>query len=304
LSCSDKPNERKQTNAGISIDTSHAIFTDHSEAKIQIFRDSAGPDNVAWVYESTEINYQMLDVQYNQFGQFFSDISFIKDDIELLVAKITTDTKASQGSEKSEKTYTVEIMPSESPKHKPFIINQKCDNISFEHDYYKIAIYGCCGGDDQFAFYDYQNQLIIEGDVKIAIADIPNSRIKFYAAYKNSENDSSVLGTLYFSYGSTDHYKIRIRSTPALSSNCEYRTPEIFIYSSDLKDTAEINRRNDTYRLWSLNNLKDKAGINNIFLKLAFECNTADKTDTVVIPIINGKPFGKDDGVQEYSYRK
>jgi len=283
-------------------ETTQLTFSDQSQSKIQIYKDSSVADGITgWRYKSTEVNYQVLSFAGNPFGNFFSSVPFEKNEMEYYIAKTSMTVVASQGSESSDKTFTVEIRPLKAPKHAPFIIKQNCDNLSFESDYFKTVKYGCCGGDDQLAFYDLQNKLIIKGDREIVVANIPNSKIKFYVAYKDSYPDTAFLGTLFFSYGHLENYQVKIKPTAALPSKCEYRIPDIFIASTNPKDTARVNNE---YQLWSFNELKNKDDINNMSLKVVFECTTEDKLDTVEIPIINGKPFGKDEKIQEYSYRK
>jgi len=180
------------------------------------------------------------------------------------------------------------------------LIKKECDNLSFENDHFKTVKYGCCGGDDAFAVYDFRSDLIIKGDVKIIKASIPNSEINFFASYKDNDDDSSFMGTVFYSFNNIDKYQIKISKTKTLPFDCEYRVPDIFIFSSDSND--KFRQDNNEYTLWSLNKIHSKSQINNISLKVVFECNAYPKNDTIIIPIINGKPFGKDAKIQTYTY--
>jgi hypothetical protein len=65
-------------------------------------------------------------------------------------------------------------------------------------------------------------------------------------------------------------------------------------------DGSNIIARNKEYTLWDLREIPDINSINNLTVRLKFWRN-----DTVIdIPIINGKPFGKDDKIQELSLER
>ena len=160
--------------------------------------------------------------------------------------------------------------------------------------------YGCCGSDDKIALYDFENKLIIAGEEKIVFANTPNSKFDFYVSYVANDDDSLFLGTLFFCYNSTDKYKVKIKATPRLSKDCGYRIPDMLLCPSNANDS--FKKDNDTYGLWPLNKAKNKEEVTGIVIKLAFECNTVERLDTLEIPIINGMPFCKDLRTQEYIY--
>ena len=280
------------------------ILSDRTTSTIQIFKERSNNGNTGWYYKSSETHYDVIFNMGNPFGKIFNDVPLAldKDEGDYYLSKFTTIIRKYQGSENDEKTIKVEITPLRKPYHKPLVIKKKCGGLALEDGYYKTVNYECCGGDDEYALYDFQNNLIIEGDVKVIIATIPNSKIKFFTGYKSNENDTSFMGTVFYSYNGTDKYQIRLNKTSVLPSSCGYRVPEVFISSSGGND--QVNQNKNEYTLWSLNKISNKKEINNISLEIAFECNEFSKNDTITIPIVNGMPFGKDNKIQYYTYTK
>ncbi len=293
-----------------SIDTNKIIFSERSPSSIKIFTEGSG-ENTGWYYKAKEVNYHVIFRSGNPFGNIFDDVP-LDDASGFYLEKLTTNTTSYQGSETDEKTFKVELTPLKMPKHKPLVIKKDCGNLYLEDNYYKTVKYGCCGGDDAFAIYDYQSNLIIEGDVKILRADIPNTRFNFFTSYNpnDTNTNTSTIGTVFYCFNSADKYQININKTEALPDSCEYRVPDIFFYSASPKDKFFTDQnennfvtQNNEYRFWSLSGIKSKEQIDSISIRLAFECNTSSKLDTITIPIINGKLFGKNDRIQNFTYR-
>jgi hypothetical protein len=308
LFCFDVKSQTKKT--ANTIDTNKIIFSERSPSTIKIFTERSG-ENTGWYYNATEINYDVIFRCGNPFGNIFRDVPLDNGCGYYLEKTITATTKY-QGSETDEKTFTIELTPLNKPHHKPLRIKKDCSSLKLEGDYYRTIKYGCCAGNDAIAIYDYQSNLIIEGDVKILRADIPNTQFNFFTAYKSNDIDTntSVIGTIFYCFNSVDKYQIKINRTEALPDGCEYRVPEIFFYSASPKDNFFTDKnennfvtQNDEYRFWSLSGIKSKEQIDSIFIKLAFECNASSKLDTITIPIINGKPFGKNDRMQSFTYK-
>jgi len=282
-------------------DTNQIVFSDHPRSLIQIFKEGNG-ENIGWCCKSTEIHYKIIFRCGNPFGKLFNDVSLDETGCGYYLTKFTTTTTEHQGSENVEKKIKVEITPLYEPHHKPLVFYRECEDLFLENDYYKTVNYGCCGGDDEFSIYDFQNNLLINGDVKIVLATIPNSKIKFFTAYKSSDNDTSYLGTLFLCYNNKEKYQIKINKPQLLPSDCEYRVPELFIYSRDSRDV--LRKKENEYELWSLNNSDSIKEIKDISVKLAFECNAYDKHDTLEMPIIEGRPFGNSSKNQNYNFTR
>jgi hypothetical protein len=294
-----------------SVDTNKVIFSERSTSSINIFTEGSS-GNTGWYYKAEEVNYHVIFRSGNPFGHIFDDVP-LDDAIGYYLEKLTTNTTCYQGSENEEKNFKVELIPLKMPKHKPLVIKKECGDLYLEDDYYTTVKYGCCGGDNALAIYDYQSNLIIEGDVKILRADIPNTRYNFFTSYRSNDSNTntSTIGAVYYCFNSADKYQININKTEALPDSCEYRVPDIFFYSASQKDKFFTDKnennfvtQNNEYRFWSLSGIKSKEQIDSISIKLAFECNTSSKLDTITIPIINGKPFGKDERIQSYTYRQ
>ena len=217
------------------------------------------------------------------------------------VAKYITTTEASTNNEGQQRNIKIEIRPLDNPDKIEFTIQKDCDEIILNDDTYKTLNFGCCGAEDQIQLYDYDNKLIIEGDAKILIGEIPTSRIKIFVAYKNETRDSAFFGTLFYCYNSSDKYSIRIKGSLP-SEKCSPFTPNIYMATSSSED--KFNKESNEYSFWSLNNAKNKNQINRLSLKIAFDCDNDLHLDTISIPIINGLPFGKNVKNQEFVYRR
>ncbi|MCO5267489.1 MAG: cyclase family protein [Brumimicrobium sp.] len=156
-------------------------------------------------------------------------------------------------------------------------IEKDCDDLILDVYTYKTIVYGCCGSEDELAIYDYQNKLIIDGDEKILIGDIPNSDIKLFAPWKNFDKDPKIRGTLYFCYNNEDRYAVKIKNS-LLTNDCSEFSPDILINTENSQDT--YNKYINEYQLWSLDKIENKNQINNLQLKIAFDC---DKTTKALI---------------------
>ncbi len=275
----DKPQQAGTTVPEIKKDTSKNIYSDVGQSSFAIVsRDT----DSGYDFKMVEVNYKIafIDPKGNKdFNNYF--------------AKYTTTTKSCTGCEEDERSIKVELNTFDNPKTTVVTLEQKCDELTLDAQTYKTVKYGCCGAEDQIGIYDYANKLIAEGDSKIVIGDIPNSSLKMYVGYKQETKDSTFLGTIFFSYNSMDRYSIRIKSNPLPEDLCNPYSPDMVIYSSNPKD--EYNKEAHEYTFWSLDKLDDQSKINNLTLKVHFDCEASYKIDKIEIPIIKGKPNGKDD---------
>ncbi|MGB4776650.1 MAG: hypothetical protein WBP45_15840 [Daejeonella sp.] len=284
-SCGDK--SRKDTYTQTSNDsTNSANFSDSGESSFQLIKYDG---ETGYQYKSTEVNYKTVNIN-----------PFHTADAEYFIAKYTSSTSAATSKENQDKTIEVELRSMKTPDKTALKIKQDCDDLFLEQDYYKTVKYGCCGAEDQIKLYNYENKLIIEGTAQIIKGSIPNAGLDFYVAYKPSQ-DTSYLGAIYYSYRGSERYEIKIKADSSVSKNCGNFSPNISIYSANSKD--KFLKNNNEYELWSLDGTKSKDQINNISLKVLFECADERQFNAIVIPITNGKPFGKDDKVQEYIYK-
>lgn len=287
-------NRQEQNKAVISAssdsknDTSNILYGDSGQSKFII---TAGDANSGYDFQTVETNYKLS----------FIALSGGYSDLKHYFAKYTTISKTCTGCEGQERKIKVELHPFDNPKQTDLIIEKDCDDLTLDVHTYKTVKYGCCGAENELAIYDYQNKLIIEGDEKILLVNIPNSKINLFVAWKNYDKDTTIRGTLYFCYNSTDRYAVKIKND-VRSDNCTDISPDILIHTANTHDT--YNKYNNEYHLWSLDKIDNKNQINNIQLKIAFDCDNATSLDTLKIPIINGKPFGKNERVQMISNRQ
>lgn len=289
-SCADKHHHDKQYNVSSDskADTSKIIYADSGQSTFEIL---AGDTNSGYDFKTVETTYKLVFIAphgYSNLKHYF--------------AKYTTTSKTCTGCEGQERNIKVELNSFDNPQKTELTIEQDCDDLTLDVLTYRTAKYGCCGAEDELAIYDYDSKLIVEGDSKILLGEIPNSHLKLYVAYKQEYKDTTTLGTLYYCYNSSDRYSIKIKSNPLPSDSCSPFSPDIFIYSPSADD--KFRKDNNEYSFWSLNKIENKNKINNLTLKIAYWCDSALHLDTLAIPIVNGRPFGKEDRQQIISYRQ
>ncbi|MBS4062769.1 MAG: hypothetical protein KG029_20405 [Bacteroidetes bacterium] len=279
-SCSTKDSNVQQVTAD------NSTFSDKDFSSIELFPVDSFSGNK---YKIKEINYNIV------YLDFYGD-----KDAERFIARKTTTTEAHTGMEGQNRLIQIDLLPLNNPEKAVLTIKHNCDDIFLEFGNYKTVKYGCCGGEDEYELYDYNNKLILEGNEQIILTRIPNARTKFYVSFKPEYRDTTILGRLHFSYNSSENYQIVIKSDPLPSEQCSPFSPQLFVKTNDKRDRF-ISVSNE-YEIWSLDNIKTKEEINGINLQIVFDCDPELKLDTINIPIINGKPFGKTDKIQEIKY--
>lgn len=262
------------------------LFKNVDTASIQLFPNDSLLGNRLLI---NEINYGIHHLELSKDSQ-----------LEDFITKKTTLTEYYTWREGNISLIKIELFPISNPSNSVLTIIHKCNNIILALDIYKTETYGCCGGDDKYQFYDYQNNLIIEGNGDIITARNPNSQLKFYVSFIPSFNDSTILGYINLSYNSQDSYKVILKSNPLISEYCFQPETKLQLKSNDHKDNYDDISK--TYKFWSLNKVKTKDGVNGIIIQLDLDCDLDGNLDTINIPIINGKPFGKDERIQEYNF--
>ncbi|WP_071144809.1 hypothetical protein [Bacteroides ihuae] len=179
-----------------------------------------------------------------------------------------------------------------------YYIKQDCDQLDLSRDNYKTIKYGCCADLTKVALYDYNNRVIISGSEKIYEGFIPNNKIRFYFSYQ-SHPDTLTLGQINYSYNASDQYHVVLKSkrstTRSAVENCPMLYPEIDLSFSG---AGRFDKDEEACPFWSLEKIKTINEINFI-LKLKFDCDSTIRP--ITIPIINGKPFGKDIETQIYN---
>ncbi|HWW41410.1 hypothetical protein [Pedobacter sp.] len=289
LGCSNIQNSDKNGNKGLSnpkVDSVKNVYADSGQSSFSILTGDSSTGG--YDIKTVETTYKVV------FIASHSDKNF-----KHYFAKYTTTSKTCTGCEEQQRNIHVELGAFDNPQKTAFIIDRDCDDLTLDGMTYKTVKYGCCGAEDKLQIFDYGNKSIIEGDSKIITGLIPNSSLKFYVAFKPDYKDTTTLGTLYYAYNSSDSYAIKIKSKLLSSEDCFIPSSNVIIYSANSHDKL---LENNEYEFWSLNNIKTEDLINNITLKFSCACYSDVSKDTLEIPIINGKPFGKDERQQVLTY--
>lgn len=272
-------------NAQADEDTSEtkSIFTEMAESKFEIL--SKKPV----VYKTVESTFKPVRIQLEKFDtrEYFADI--------------TTTTKKWTGVEGQERNIRIKIKAFDNPSKTIIEINKNCDDIDLQNHLYKTIKYGCCGNVNHYEIFDYENKQIIEGNDKIIIGSIPNSDLEIYVGFTQETNDSTVLGTLYYttyhSKKNPERFAIKIKSKLSNVRKCDIIWPNISLQTNKAIDKFDANE--NEYTLWSFDKVENENLINNFAIKFSIECTEKQNFSFLHIPIINGKPFGKDDKIQE-----
>ncbi len=173
-------------------------------------------------------------------------------------------------------------------------------NIELLHNTYKTTKYGCCGSEKFCEIYNYKNKQIIAGKGKIITGFIPNSSLTIYASFTQNLLDSTDFGTIHYSTTTEDKYDIKLKSNKKRNAACDINA-EIAIQTNNKRDKFDANE--NSYTLWSLDKIENENDIENLTIQIQLQSidKCIGKMDSVPlkIPIIQGKPFGKDIKIQE-----
>jgi hypothetical protein len=234
-------------------------------------------------YTKNEITYDIVYISPNE--TYKTATTFI--------SKNSRKTESCIGCENKIEDIKIELSSFYEPEKILHTIEKKCNNIELESNIYKTAIYGCCLLHNTYEYFDYNNKSIIKSNLNIISSNIPNSKIDFYIGYIFDENPKETRvfnGTLTFAYAHSDKYLIKINS----NTGHDWLNTKIDLVSNDKRDYKTV----DGFDLWSLNGIKAKEQINDI--KIVLKIN--DK-NVLEIPIIEGKPYGKSNRIQEVTIR-
>lgn len=260
---------------------------DFSYAKV-----SGSGDNIITEYSNVVYTERHL----NYWGNF-----------DHFIVKRQSFTKLKRGQEGQESRIKVEIF--NIPESKVIsTIETDADDISIVTNYYILAKYTCCGGEDSYEIKTlWENKTFLTYNTKFYYIEIPNARNNFYFGYSSDawNEKELILGELNFALSSSEFNSVSNRYydsfKPANKIIFKAKTKEIFdkiapfcpdmtlLKHSD-KDQLIDYSDHQELRLWSYDSKKDLSGINLTGLKLVFQ---NDKAITVEIPIINGYLFGK-----------
>ncbi|MDR2918839.1 MAG: hypothetical protein LBV72_05690 [Tannerella sp.] len=280
----NEPVSNIQTKNTSQTDTISAnrLFQEKSTSSFEII---PGNKNMGFEYKTIDISYKhafLLLPGQDSFNNYF--------------ARYTITTNTCTACEGQERNIKVLLRPFEDPEKTALTIDQNCDQLDLYFHNYQTIKYGCCGAENELEIFDYNNQSIIQADNQIIIGYAPNSEIKLYIGSQQAINDSLDISTLMISYNSTEKYIIRIKSKIELESHCSPFSPDIEIYE---KGENILSETRNEYPLWSLNGINNKAQINDLVIRLKFDCDETVSNHIIDIPIIQGKPFGKENKEQD-----
>lgn len=236
--------------------------------------------------------YKSVEYTYKVYG------NIVEDEWVDYLAKYKTTTLKNLSYEGQDRTIEVAICRLDIMDSIIYYIKQDCDQLDLSRDNYKTIKYACCAALSKVALYDYSNRLIISGSEKIYEGFIPNNKIKFYFSYQ-SHPDTLTLGQINYSYNANDQYHIVLKSERSTIrngvENCPMLYPEIDL---SLSGAGKFSKDEEACLFWSLEKIKTINEIN-FTLNLKFDCDSTIRP--ITIPIINGKPFGKDIETQIYN---
>ncbi|MVM35401.1 hypothetical protein GO755_35600 [Spirosoma sp. HMF4905] len=240
-------------------------------------------------------------LQYRTVETTYKVVSVDMDDKELThyLVKFNTITDAGTQLEGQTRTIQFALSPLENPSKTILTAKHDCDELTFDWQHYQTVKHGCCGSLDQVNYYDYQNKLLIEGDSKIVAASIPN-QFTFYFAFQSEQGkDTTTIGTLNLSYSSSEAYHIKIKALHPASEDCGPVVPIVTLRSTNAKDTYDEGSKQ--YDLWSQEHNKSPRELNGLTIRVNFDCDS--KLGIIDIPLVNGRPFGKEDKNQVYQVK-
>lgn len=230
------------------------------------------------------IEYKSVESTYKTFYKFESE----KSDYYYL-ARYKTTTIKNLSQEGQDRTIEVTVSPLNKLSLVKYKIKQDCDQLDLFNDYYKTIKYGCCLLSTEVRLFDYSNNLIIEGSERIFIGNIYNNRTDFYFSYK-SPTDTLSLGQINFWFSNNEKYQILLKSIRSTVHDgleeCPVLYPKIDMI---MNDNVSFDNE-ETYTFGLLKDIKSSSEINFSFT-LTFDCDSTILP--ITIPIINGKPFGR-----------
>jgi hypothetical protein len=265
---------------------SKSIYTETAESKFEIL--SKQPRN-AFVYKTVESNFKPVSIQLRDY------------DRHEYFANITTTTKKWTSVEGQERNIRIKIKAFDNPSKTVVEINKNCDDIDLQTTMYKTIKYGCCGNVNHYEIFNYENKEIIEGDDKIITGFIPDSDLEIYVGFTHETIDSTLLGTLYYTTyypgNNPERFAIKIKSKLTNVKKCDIVWPKISLQTN--KKIDKLYSSEIEYWLWSLDKVKNENLINNLTIRFSIECTEKQNFKFLNIPIVNGKPFGKNEKIQE-----
>lgn len=274
-----KKNETPNVDITVIDSTSHTLFVDEDISSIVI--DNSGDSTKC--YDIRSVDYKIM--QLAPEGEWIN-----------YVVKQSTATVTCDGQEGQKRTIKIELSPVDNPENVTYNLLHETDEIVLGHDYYQTIFYGCCDAEPVHRIYDYTGAQMLQGNVRVLIGGIPNNALKFFVGYTPSTDDTVVIGTVHLAFDPVHKYDVQILSPPLPPDMCSQYSPDLTLVPTYGRDTLEMVE--NEYQLWELEDIDTLDQIRNVSIRVAYFCEEYYKVSPVLIPIVKGKPFGKDSTLQ------
>ena len=268
-------------------------FVDKEAASFEIFQDKEVGEDF-YLFEMVDVNYEVKDINLNETNNVST----------LCIAKYITTSKYSTHTypdlEYMVRNIKVELRDFYNPQETILSIDKNCHKIELGEQDYRAIIYSCCAVPDYIKIFDYNHRPIIQVHNEIIRCSIPNSPIEIYIGHYQD----SFLGTLHIAYNSDEKYEIKIKYPKEKIIPHNISSITIVPENDEPYYSYHSGFKNETiYELESLDGIKNKNQINGFKIVLEYKhfFSREHSLDIlpIEIPIINGKPFGKDIKIQE-----
>ena len=130
-------------------------YKSFGKSSFTILKDSTrtGPNYYSRKYVKVEPSYDVFRIYHPD--------SVIK--MTYHIAEIVKTIEMTVGSQGGKSEIIAIIKPFDNPDSIDFTLNEKCDEIIFDPDFYRIIENGCCSFEGWIKLYDYEHNLIAEG---------------------------------------------------------------------------------------------------------------------------------------------
>lgn len=132
-------------------------YSNKRQSSFHILKDSIefGLYNYVRQYTKTESIYTVFRIYHPD---------SIRNKMSYHIAEITKISKLAIGAEGGNSEIKVIVRPFDNPTEIDFTLNEKCDEIKFDPDFYRVIENGCCSFEGWIKLYNYDRELIAEGE--------------------------------------------------------------------------------------------------------------------------------------------
>lgn len=275
-----------------------SFYVNGQEKKI-VYSDSSTSKMVVTKMDITEMGRTYSPIEFSiQSTTYSVEQLIVNEESDFFAVKKTSKLDGGQPEEGNGVLHhliSVDFMPLTNNKLKSFSIKYDCDDIVLHNDYYETITYGCCGAETIHTYYLYNsNKEICEG-AYFKSYEIPGRGIECFVGFESYPpgQKDSIYQFIFIGYNNGEMYKINVSNSQYLFRSMEFETGN--------PGDKFMGTLQTTQRIYSLEKIPSVDQINNLKISLVFKEYNRDNTEdekVVDIPIINGKPFGKDSAEQ------